>query len=91
MISYSAANFLLGRVSTAAPYWGAFGVDLVALAIAARFETARKGRGSETADRWQLRRQNRSIIIDGPPNQFPSILDWGGLDRDSRRSCCRSV
>jgi DHA1 family tetracycline resistance protein-like MFS transporter len=34
MISYSAANFLLGRVSTAAPYWGAFGVDMVALAIA---------------------------------------------------------
>ena len=34
MISYSAANFLLGRVSTAAPYWGAFGIDLVALAIA---------------------------------------------------------
>jgi DHA1 family tetracycline resistance protein-like MFS transporter len=33
MISYSAANFLLGRASTAAPYWGAFGVDLVALAI----------------------------------------------------------
>ena len=32
MISYSAANFLLGRVSTAAPYWGSFGVDLVALA-----------------------------------------------------------
>jgi DHA1 family tetracycline resistance protein-like MFS transporter len=34
MISYSAANFLLGRVSTAAPYWGACGIDLVALAIA---------------------------------------------------------
>ena len=30
MISYSAANFLLGKVSTRAPYWGAFGVDLVA-------------------------------------------------------------
>ncbi len=34
MISYSTANFLLGRVSLAAPYWGSFGVDLVALAIA---------------------------------------------------------
>ncbi len=34
MISYSTANFLLGRVSTAAPYWGSFGVDLVALAVA---------------------------------------------------------
>ena len=34
MISYSTANFLLEQVSTAAPYWGAFGVDLVALAIA---------------------------------------------------------
>ena len=29
MISYSAANFLLGRVSTAAPYWGACGIDLL--------------------------------------------------------------
>ena len=36
MISYSAANSLLGRVSTAAPYWGAVGIDLVALAIATR-------------------------------------------------------
>jgi DHA1 family tetracycline resistance protein-like MFS transporter len=34
MISYSTANFLLGRVSIAAPYWGAFGIDLVALAVA---------------------------------------------------------
>jgi MFS transporter, DHA1 family, tetracycline resistance protein len=34
LISYSAANSLLGRVSTAAPYWGAFGVDMVALAVA---------------------------------------------------------
>ena len=44
MISYSAANFLLGRVSTAAPYWGAFGVDLVALAVVGTwFETAPQG------------------------------------------------
>ena len=34
MISYSTANFLLGRVSIAAPYWGAFGIDIVALAVA---------------------------------------------------------
>jgi multidrug resistance protein len=34
LISYSTANILLGRVSTAAPYWAAVGVDLVALAIA---------------------------------------------------------
>ncbi len=34
MVSYSTANFLLGRVSIAAPYWGAFGIDLVALAVA---------------------------------------------------------
>ena len=34
MISYSVANFLLGRISTAAPYWGSFGIDLLALAIA---------------------------------------------------------
>ena len=34
MISYLMANFLLGRVSTAAPYWGSFGIDLSPLAIA---------------------------------------------------------
>jgi hypothetical protein len=39
MISYSASNILLGRVSTAAPYWGAFGIDLVALAVAAGIST----------------------------------------------------
>jgi MFS transporter, DHA1 family, tetracycline resistance protein len=36
LISYSASNVLLGTVSTSAPYWGAFGVDLVALAVASR-------------------------------------------------------
>jgi MFS transporter, DHA1 family, tetracycline resistance protein len=36
MISYLTSNVLLGRVSTAAPYWGSLGVDLVALAIAGR-------------------------------------------------------
>ena len=36
MISYSASNVLLGRVSTAAPYWRAFGIDVVALAVAGR-------------------------------------------------------
>ena len=39
MISYSASNVLLGRVSTAAPYWCAFGIDLVALAVAGRIAT----------------------------------------------------
>jgi MFS transporter, DHA1 family, tetracycline resistance protein len=33
MISYSASNVLLGK-STAAPYWGAFGIDVLALAVA---------------------------------------------------------
>jgi DHA1 family tetracycline resistance protein-like MFS transporter len=36
MISYSAANILLGRVSTAAPFWAAAGVDILALAVAGR-------------------------------------------------------
>jgi DHA1 family tetracycline resistance protein-like MFS transporter len=36
MISYSTSNILLGRVSTAAPYWGALGVELLALAVAGR-------------------------------------------------------
>jgi MFS transporter, DHA1 family, tetracycline resistance protein len=36
MISYSASNVLLGKVSTTAPYWGAFGVDLIAIAVASR-------------------------------------------------------
>ena len=33
MISYSASNVLLGK-STAAPYWGAFGIDVLAIAVA---------------------------------------------------------
>jgi MFS transporter, DHA1 family, tetracycline resistance protein len=45
MISYSTSNVLLGRVSAVAPYWGAFGVDLFALAvtgsIAYRFQLER--------------------------------------------------
>jgi len=47
MISYSTSNVLLGKVSTGAPYWGAFGVDLIALALAGhtawrfRLETAK--------------------------------------------------
>jgi DHA1 family tetracycline resistance protein-like MFS transporter len=36
MISYSTSNVLLGRVSISAPYWGAFGVDLIALALSCR-------------------------------------------------------
>jgi MFS transporter, DHA1 family, tetracycline resistance protein len=39
MISYSTSNILLGRVSAAAPYWGAFGIDLLALAAAGHFAT----------------------------------------------------
>jgi DHA1 family tetracycline resistance protein-like MFS transporter len=34
MVSYSGSNVLLGRVSTAAPYWCAVGIDLIALAAA---------------------------------------------------------
>ncbi len=34
MISYEAANVLLGRVSIGAPYWCAFGIDLLAMAVA---------------------------------------------------------
>jgi DHA1 family tetracycline resistance protein-like MFS transporter len=34
MISYSVSNITLGKVSTSAPYWGAFGVELLALAAA---------------------------------------------------------
>ena len=36
MISYSVSNILLGKVSTSAPYWDAFGVELLALAAATR-------------------------------------------------------
>jgi len=46
MISYSTSNVLLGEVSTGAPYWGAFGVDLLALALA-----------SHTA--WRFRQMDR--------------------------------
>jgi MFS transporter, DHA1 family, tetracycline resistance protein len=34
MISYSVSNILLDQVSTGAPFWTAFGVDLIALALA---------------------------------------------------------
>jgi len=34
LISYSTSNVLLGEVSIGAPYWGAFGVDLLALVLA---------------------------------------------------------
>ena len=36
MISYAGSNVLLGKVSTAAPYWGAMGIDVVAAALASR-------------------------------------------------------
>ena len=36
MISYATANLLLGRLSTAAPYWFGFAVYLAALTVAAR-------------------------------------------------------
>ncbi len=49
MISYSAANFLLGRISTAAPYWGSFGIDLVALAIAGQRSRVLRDRLSHPA------------------------------------------
>ena len=35
MISYSISNILLGKVSTGAPYWGACGIDVLALVAAA--------------------------------------------------------
>jgi hypothetical protein len=44
MISYSTSNILLGK-ATGAPYWAAFGVDLLALALA-----------GHTA--WRFRRMN---------------------------------
>ncbi|MHB1561048.1 MAG: MFS transporter [Isosphaeraceae bacterium] len=47
MVSYSASNVLLGRVSTAAPYWGAFGVEL--LALVAAVPVAAAGAGAELA------------------------------------------
>jgi DHA1 family tetracycline resistance protein-like MFS transporter len=40
MVSYSASNVLLGRVSPAAPYWGAVGIDVLALAVAGRIATS---------------------------------------------------
>ncbi len=36
LISYSAANLLLGKVRPVAPYWAALGIDVVALALAGR-------------------------------------------------------
>ncbi len=50
LISYSTSNILLGEVSTSAPYWGAFGVDLIALVLAGR-AVIRHGSGDTTRDR----------------------------------------
>jgi MFS transporter, DHA1 family, tetracycline resistance protein len=47
MISYGAANVLLGRVALGAPYWCAFGVDLLALAVAGSL-VVQFGRGRRT-------------------------------------------
>jgi DHA1 family tetracycline resistance protein-like MFS transporter len=49
MISYSSSNVMLGRISTAAPYWCAFGIDLVALAVAGRVAASR-GPDTTSAD-----------------------------------------
>jgi DHA1 family tetracycline resistance protein-like MFS transporter len=51
MISYSTSNLLLGKISTGAPYWQAFGVDLFALALAVRLAwNFRLGTSSVSAD-----------------------------------------
>ncbi len=53
MVSYSAANLLLGGISLGAPYWCAFGIDLLALAVAGSLAVQlTRGRGTEaTASR----------------------------------------
>ncbi len=53
MLSYSASNVLLGNVSTAAPYWGAVGVELLALAVGGstllQFHSDRCGLGNPSS------------------------------------------
>jgi DHA1 family tetracycline resistance protein-like MFS transporter len=65
MISYSAANVLLGRVSTAAPYWGAFGIDLVALAVAARAGLSPAVQGEEDQPRMSTNKHEWEAIDRG--------------------------
>jgi DHA1 family tetracycline resistance protein-like MFS transporter len=60
LISYSAANFLLGRISTAAPYWGSFGIDLVALAIAGQGSRLLRDRSSHSAPSMSGSERSRS-------------------------------
>lgn len=60
MISYSAANFLLGRISTAAPYWGSFGIELVALAIAGQGSRLLRDRFSHPAGSTSGSERSRS-------------------------------
>jgi DHA1 family tetracycline resistance protein-like MFS transporter len=64
MISYSAANLLLGRVATAAPYWAAAGVDILALAVAGRI-AVRLGQGSAQGPAVQAD-QPATVAHDGP-------------------------
>ncbi len=53
MLSYSTSNVLLGKVALAAPYWGAFGIDVLAFAVAShsaiRF-VPEKPNGADAAD-----------------------------------------
>jgi MFS transporter, DHA1 family, tetracycline resistance protein len=66
MISYSASNVLLGKVSTAAPYWGAFGVDLVAIAVASR-SAARLVAEKPAEDGVADVRATEQVVIDRDP------------------------
>jgi MFS transporter, DHA1 family, tetracycline resistance protein len=68
MISYSASNVLLGKVSTAAPYWGAFGVDLVAIAVASR-SAARLVAEKPRADGVTDVRATGQVAIDHEPTR----------------------
>jgi DHA1 family tetracycline resistance protein-like MFS transporter len=63
MISYSVSNLLLGRVSTSAPYWGAFGADIVALVLASG-EVARHAQASPRAAEAQDVLSTEEVGID---------------------------
>ncbi len=55
MLSYSISNVLLGRYATGAPYWGASGIDVAAVAVAGGVVTRHAARKRPTVEAADVR------------------------------------
>ena len=97
MISYSTANLLLGRVSTAAPYWFGFGVYLAAGLAAMRFlprlstslEPQQSAGSVESVGAGGTRSESKArfpLVLPSPRLCFLPTPHWPGSDPGTRRS-----